>query len=152
MIDKTDKSILKMLQHNSKLTIKEIAAKLNLTPTPIFERIKRLEKDQYIKSYRAQIDRKKIGLSLLVFCNISLKQHEASFITKFEGDIQQFPEIIECYHIGGMSDYLIKVVAKDMDTYQHFVAKKLATIDNIGQVQSSFVMTEVKSTADFPVD
>lgn len=151
MIDKTDKSILKMLQHNSKLTIKEIAAKLNLTPTPIFERIKRLEKDQYIKSYRAQIDRKKIGLSLLVFCNISLKQHEASFITKFEGDIQQFPEIIECYHIGGMSDYLIKVVAKDMDTYQHFVAKKLATIDNIGQVQSSFVMTEVKSTADFPV-
>ena len=152
MIDKIDKSILKMLQQNSKLTIKEIAAKLNLTPTPIFERIKRLEKDQFIKSYRAQIDRKKIGLSLLVFCNISLKQHEASSISKFEKDIQQFPEIIECYHIGGMSDYLIKVVAKDMDTYQHFVAKKLATVDNIGQVQSSFVMTEVKSTADFPVD
>ena len=94
---------------------------------------------------------KKIGLSLLVFCNISLKQHEATFISKFEKDIQQFPEIIECYHIGGMSDYLIKVVAEDMDAYQFFVAKKLATIDNIGQVQSSFVMTEVKSTADYPV-
>jgi len=152
MIDKIDKSILKLLQRNSKLTIKEIASKLNLTPTPIFERIKRLEKDHYITSYRAQIDRKKIGLSLLVFCNISLKQHEATFISKFEKDIQQFPEIIECYHIGGMSDYLIKVVAEDMDTYQYFVSKKLATIDNIGQVQSSFVMTEVKSTAEFPVD
>lgn len=151
MIDDTDKSILRLLQHNSKLTIKEIAGKLNLTPTPIFERIKRLEKEQYITSYRAVIDRKKIGLSLLVFCNISLKQHEATFISKFEKAIQQFPEIIECYHIGGMSDYLIKVVAKDMDTYQYFVAKKLASIDNIGQVQSSFVMTEVKSTADFPV-
>ena len=90
-------------------------------------------------------------MSLLVFCNISLKQHEATFISKFEKDIQQFPEIIECYHIGGMSDYLIKVVAEDMDAYQYFVAKKLATIDNIGQVQSSFVMTEVKSTADYPV-
>ncbi len=151
MIDGTDKSILRLLQHNSKLTIKEIAGKLNLTPTPIFERIKRLEKEKYIISYRAVIDRKKIGLSLLVFCNISLKQHEATFISKFEKDVQQFPEIIECYHIGGMSDYLIKVVAHDMDTYQHFVAKKLATIDNIGQVQSSFVMTEVKSTADYPV-
>jgi len=151
MIDDTDKSILRLLQHNSKLTIKEIAGKLNLTPTPIFERIKRLEKENYITSYRAVIDRKKIGLSLLVFCNISLKQHEATFIAKFEKDVQQFSEIIECYHIGGMSDYLIKVVAKDMDTYQNFVAKKLASIDNIGQVQSSFVMTEVKSTADFPV-
>ena len=151
MIDDTDKSILRLLQHNSKLTIKEIASKLNLTPTPIFERIKRLEKEQYITSYRAVIDRKKIGLSLLVFCNISLKQHEATFISKFEKDIQQFREIIECYHIGGMSDYLIKVVAKDMDTYQYFVSKKLASIGNIGQVQSSFVMTEVKSTADFPV-
>jgi DNA-binding Lrp family transcriptional regulator len=87
----------------------------------------------------------------LVFCNISLIQHEASSIKKFEKDIQQFPEVIECYHIGGMSDYLIKVVAKDMDAYQHFVAKKLASVENIRQVQSSFVMTEVKTTADLPI-
>jgi DNA-binding Lrp family transcriptional regulator len=140
-----------MLQQHSKMTIKEIAGKLNLTASPIFERIKRLEKEEYITSYRAVIDRKKIGLSLLVFCNISLIQHEATSIKKFEKDIQQFPEVIECYHIGGMSDYLIKVVAKDMDTYQHFVAKKLASVENIRQVQSSFVMTEVKSTADLPI-
>ena len=151
MIDAIDRSILRMLQQHSKMTIKEIAGKLNLTASPVFERIKRLEKEEYITSYRAVIDRKKIGLSLLVFCNISLIQHEANSIKKFEKDIQQFPEVIECYHIGGMSDYLIKVVAKDMDTYQHFVAKKLASVENIRQVQSSFVMTEVKSTADLPI-
>jgi len=152
MIDATDKSILRMLQGNSKLTIKEIASKLNLTTTPIFERIKRLEKENYITSYRAIVDRKKIGLSLLAFCNISLNQHEATFISKFEKDIQQFSEVIECYHIGGMFDYLLKVVVDDMDAYQYFVAKKLASVDNIGQVQSAFVMTEVKSTAILPID
>ena len=151
MIDAIDRSILRMLQQHSKMTIKEIAGKLNLTASPVFERIKRLEKEEYITSYRAVIDRKKIGLSLLVFCNISLIQHEASSIKRFEKDIQQFSEVIECYHIGGMSDYLIKVVANDMDTYQHFVAKKLASVENIRQVQSSFVMTEVKSTADLPI-
>jgi len=151
MIDDTDKSILRLLQNNSKLTIKEMANKLNLTPTPIFERIKRLEKENYITSYRAVINRKKVGLSLLVFCNISLNQHEAAFISKFEKDIQRFTEVIECYHIGGMFDYLLKVIVHDMDAYQYFVAKKLAKIDNIGQVQSSFVMTEVKSTANLPI-
>ena len=151
-MDATDKSILKLLQRNSKLTIKEMANKLNLTPTPIFERIKRLEKEKYITSYRAIINRKKVGLSLLVFCNISLKHHESESMTTFEKEIQQFSEVIECYHIGGMFDYLIKVVVHNMDAYQHFVAKKLATIDNIGQVQSSFVMAEVKTTIGLPID
>lgn len=151
MLDSTDKSILKLLQTNGKYTIKEIASKLNLTSTPIFERIKRLENDGYIESYKAILNRKKIGLSLLVFCNISLKSHEASYISKFERDIHQFSEVIECYHVGGMFDYLIKVMVKDMDSYQSFVAKKLASIENIGQVQSAFVMTEVISTTNIPV-
>lgn len=151
MIDSTDRSIMRLLHNNSKLTIKEIANKLGLTATPIFERIKRLEKDGYITSYKAVIDRKKIGFPLLVFCNISLNQHEASFISKFEKDIQDLPEVIECYHIGGMFDYLLKVVARDMDSYQFFVAKKLASIENIRQVQSAFVMTEVKSNVNLPI-
>jgi Lrp/AsnC family leucine-responsive transcriptional regulator len=151
MLDPTDKAILRLLQSNGKYTIKEIAAQLNLTSTPIFERIKRLENDGYIESYKAILNRKKIGLSLLVFCNISLKSHEASIISKFEKDIHQFDEIIECYHVGGLYDYLIKVMVHDMDAYQYFVAKKLASIENIGQVQSAFVMTEVISTANLPV-
>ncbi|PHR68777.1 MAG: AsnC family transcriptional regulator [Lutibacter sp.] len=150
-IDATDKAILKLLQHNGKYTIKELATKLNLTSTPIFERIKRLENNGFIDSYKAILNRKKIGLSILVFSNVTLKSHEALFISKFEKDILQFDEVIECYHTAGVYDYLIKVMVKDMDDYQAFVAKKLASIDNIGQVQSAFVMTEVKSTTNLPV-
>lgn len=151
MLDQIDKSILRLLQNNAKMTIKEIGQRLNLSATPIFERIKRLEKSNYISSYRATINRRKIGLSLMVFCDISLNQHEASSISKFEEDIQQFSKVIECYHIGGTFDYLIKVVAKDMDDYQYFIANKLASLDNIRKVQSSFVMNEVKSTASLPI-
>lgn len=152
MIDQVDKSILNLLQENCKYTIKELASKLNLTTTPIFERIKRLENDGYIKNYKAIIDRKKIGLSLIIFCNVSLKNHETIMISKFEKEIINFSEVIECYHIAGMYDYLVKVMVKDMDEYQYFVAKKLASLENLGQVQSSFVMTEVKTMANLPVE
>ncbi|MDT0553876.1 Lrp/AsnC family transcriptional regulator [Urechidicola vernalis] len=152
MLDNTDKSLLVLLQKNAKYTIKELAAKLNLTATPIFERIKRLENEGYIQNYKAVVDRKKIGLSLITFCNVSLKNHETTMIAKFEKDIVQFSEVIECYHIAGMYDYLIKVMVKDMDEYQEFVAKKLASLENLGQVQSSFVMTEVKTNASLPVE
>lgn len=151
MIDSIDKSILNLLQENSKYTIKELSERLNLTSTPIFERIKRLENNGYILSYSANIDRKKIGLELISFCNVSLKSHETTFISKFETDILQFKEVIECYHIAGMHDYLLKIMVKSMDDYQYFVSKKLASIENIGQVQSSFVMTEIKSTSKFPI-
>ncbi len=150
-LDTTDKAILRLLQKNGKYTIKELASKLNLTATPIFERIKRLEKEKFIESYKAILNRKKIGLSLLVFSNVTLKSHEATFISKFEQDILQFDEVIECYHTAGVYDYLIKVMVKNMDEYHNFVAKKLASIENIGQVQSAFVMTEVKSTSNLPV-
>lgn len=151
MIDQTDKQLLKLLQENGKYTIKELASFLNLTATPIFERIKRLENDGFITGYKAVLNRKKIGLNLVAFCNIQLKSHEANYLIKFEKDILQFEEIIECYHIAGMYDYLIKVMVSDMDAYQHFVAKKLASMENIGQVQSAFMMTDVKSTTNLPV-
>lgn len=151
MLDQTDKSLLTLLQENSKYTIKELSKRLNLTSTPIFERIKRLENQGYIISYSANIARKKIGLSLVSFCNVSLKSHETSFITKFEKDIVKLNEVVECYHVAGMHDYLLKIMVKDMDEYQHFVSKKLASLESIGQVQSSFVMTEIKSTSKLPI-
>ena len=151
MIDPIDKSILALLQKDGKITFKEIASQLNLTTTPVYERIKRLEREGYIKSYKAILDRKKIGLNLLVFCNISLKEHQASYLAQFEKDIKEFNEVISCYHIAGMYDYLIKISVQDMDVYQHFIANKLANIKNIARVQSSFVMTEVKSAIDLPL-
>jgi len=151
MIDSTDKSILALLQNDGKITYKEVASQLNLTTTPVYERIKRLEREGYIKSYKAILDRKKIGLNLLAFCNISLKEHQATYLVQFEKDIKDFNEVIACYHIAGMYDYLIKISVEDMDVYQHFIANKLANIKNIARVQSSFVMTEVKSAIDLPL-
>ncbi len=151
MIDSTDKLILALLQNDGKITFKEIASQLNLTTTPVYERIKRLEREGYIKSYKAILDRKKIGLNLLAFCNISLKEHQAAYLVQFEKDIKDFNEVIACYHIAGMYDYLIKISVEDMDVYQHFIANKLANIKNIARVQSSFVMTEVKSAIDLPL-
>jgi Lrp/AsnC family transcriptional regulator, leucine-responsive regulatory protein len=145
MLDEIDYSILNLLQKDGKMTFKEVAGELNLTTTPVYERIKKLEKNGVIQSYKAIIDRKKIGLQLLVFCNVSLKEHQAEYLENFENDIVNFPEVISCYHIAGMYDYLIQLTVKDMDEYQVFIAKKIANIKNIAKVQSSFVMTEVKS-------
>ncbi len=150
-MDPIDRSILLLLQKDGKITIKEIAERLNLTTTPIFERVKKLERDGYIKSYKAILNRKKIGLQLMAFCNITLNLHQKDFIKKFEKDIQQFPEVVECYHVAGMFDYLIKIYAEDMEQYQDFLSNKLASLENISKVQSSFVMTEVKDFSYLPI-
>ncbi|AXT59333.1 Lrp/AsnC family transcriptional regulator [Aquimarina sp. AD10] len=150
-MDKIDRSIVYLLQKDGKITIKEIAERLNLTTTPIFERVKKLEREGYIKSYKAILDRKKIGLQLMVFCNVTLNLHQTDYLKKFEKDIQQFPEVVECYHVAGMFDYLIKIYAEDMERYQDFLSNKLASLENISKVQSSFVMTEVKDSTYLPI-
>jgi len=150
-MDKIDRSILNLLQKDGKITIKEIAERLNLTTTPIFERVKKLEREGYIKSYKAILDRKKVGLQLMVFCNVTLNLHQTDYLKKFEKDIQQFPEVVECYHVAGMFDYLIKIYADDMESYQKFLSNKLASLENISKVQSSFVMTEVKDFSFLPI-
>lgn len=144
MPDIYDIAILQEVQKNAKITIKDLSEKINLSPTPTFERLKKLEKEGYITGYHAKLDIKKLGLSLMVICNVSLKIHQKDFIEKFQEEIIRFDEVKECYHIAGMYDYLLKIVVKDMDAYQQFVSKKLASLDNIGNVQSSFVMIELK--------
>jgi Lrp/AsnC family transcriptional regulator, leucine-responsive regulatory protein len=134
------------LQFDSKQTIKELSDKINLTPTPVYERIKKLEENGCIIGYKAQIDRFSIGLSLMVFCNISLKEHQAKFLSQFEKEIQPLDEVMACYHLGGMYDYLLKICVRNMDEYQKFIANKLANIKNIANVQSSFVMKEIKES------
>lgn len=144
MPDIYDIAILQEVQKNAKITVKELSDKINLSPTPTFERLKKLEREGYITGYHAKLDIKKLGLSLMVMCNVSLKIHQKDFIEKFQEEIIRFDEVKECYHIAGMYDYLLKIVVKDMDAYQLFVSKKLASLDNIGNVQSSFVMIELK--------
>ncbi|MCW5925006.1 MAG: Lrp/AsnC family transcriptional regulator [Saprospiraceae bacterium] len=150
-IDASDRAILQLLQEDAFLTTKEIAARLNLTTTPVFERVKRLEKEGYIAGYTALLDRRKIGLAMLVLCEVSLKEHNRDFLLQFEAAVIDLPEVLECHHITGEYDYLLKVVVNDMDDYQRFIKEKLATLENIGRVQSHFVMTEVKNTTMLPI-
>lgn len=145
-LDKIDYRILRMLQNDAKATIKEIASSLGMTTTPVYERIKRMEESGYITNYVALLDRKMLGYHMVAFCTLSLKEHAQPLLETFEAEIQALEEVAECYHIAGMYDYLLKVVVKDMDDYQRFITKKLATIDNISNVQSSFIMQEIKSS------
>lgn len=150
-LDTTDRAILQLLQEDAFLTNKEIAVRLHLSPTPIFERIKRLEKEGFIVGYTTLLDRRSLDLSLLIFCEVSLKEHKRAFLETFESEIALLPEVMECHHITGSFDYLLKVVAQDMDDYQRFLKEKLAALDNIGRVESHFVMTEVKNTTQLPI-
>lgn len=150
-LDRTDLKILELLQQDAKLTHKQIATQLHLTTTPVYERIKRLERSGYIRKYTALLDRSLLKLQLMAFCNVTLKEHQTAFIHRFERDVRQLTEVVECYHVAGLYDYLLKVVVPDMQTYQRFVADKLAALDNIGKVQSSFVMTEIKEDTALPL-
>jgi len=145
-LDSTDLNILNILQTDAYATNKEIAGKLNMTPTPVFERVKRLEREGYIQRYVALLDRKKLGLMVVAYCNVQLKEHSTPFLEKFEQDVQTLEEVQEVFHIAGNYDYLLKVVVSDMDAYQAFVSQRLAALDNIGRVQSSFVMKEIKQS------
>jgi len=147
-LDNTDLQILKHLQENSNINTKDLASKLFLTVTPVYERIKRLERDGYITKYVALLDRKKMNRGMTVFCNVRLKEHAKNVGSNFVKDIVALPEIIECYNIAGDYDFMLKILVQDMASYQDFVMNKLSTIENIGNTNSIFVMGEIKhSTA-----
>ena len=143
-LDEIDLQILKTLQKNAKLTTKELADAVHLTPTPVFERQKRLERKGYIKRYVAVLDPDKLNQSLLVFCKVKLKQINREIAEAFVRRIQFIPEVTECYNTSGNYDYLLKVRARDMKQYQEFVLTKLGEIESVGSIESTFVMSEVK--------
>ena len=144
ILDETDRQILKTLQKNARLTTKELADAVHLTPTPVFERQKRLERQGYIKKYVAVLDPDKLNQSLLVFCKVKLKQINHEIADAFVRRIMRIPEVTECYNTSGSYDYLLKVRAQDMKQYQEFVINKLGDIDSVGSIESTFVMSEVK--------
>ena len=143
-LDEIDMQILKTLQKNAKLTTKELADVVHLTPTPVFERLKRLEKQGYIIKYVAILNAEKLNQGLLVFCKVKLKQINREIAEAFVRRILRIPEVIECYNTSGAYDYLLKVRARDMKQYQDFVLTKLGDIESVGAIESTFVMSEVK--------
>ena len=144
--DETDLQLLRTLQKNAKLTTKELADAVHLTPTPVFERQKRLERQGYINRYVAVLDPEKLGQGLLVFCKVKLKQINHEIADSFVRRIQRIPEVTECYNTSGNYDYLLKVRTANMKQYQEFVLTKLGDIDSVGSIESTFVMSELKQS------
>jgi len=150
-IDETDISLLRLLQENSDITTKELADKVNLSPTPVYERVKKLEQEGYIKKYVALLDREKLGKGLIVFCNVSLRKHTREIGQQFVRDIAMLDEVTECYNISGDYDFLLKVLVNDMKHYQDFVLNRLGSVKNIGSAHSIFVMGEIKHSYQVPL-
>ena len=145
-LDAVDLQILRALQENARLTTKELAARVNLSTTPVFQRMKRLERSGFIKQYVAVLDAEKLGRGFTVFCSVKLKQMNRDVARDFISVIRDIPQVAECYNISGEYDYLLKIYAPDMKYYNEFIINVLGNISSIGSILSSFVMDEIKNT------
>ena len=146
MLDATDKNLLFLLQSDCKKTTKELSLKLNLSVTAVYERIKKLEREGIIDKYVVLVDRSKVEKGFVVFCHLKLIQHTKEFISKCESQVVQLKEVLECHHVSGDYDYILKIVVKDMEAYREFLVTKLTTLEHIGSTHSTFMINEVKNT------
>jgi DNA-binding Lrp family transcriptional regulator len=145
-LDDKDLAILRLLQENAKMTVREIAAAVHLSTTPVHERIRRMEQSGVIRQYVTLVDHRRIGRGLMVICYVSLKEHNKKAGVHFIGVILRMNEVTECYNISGEFDFMLKVMVESMDAYYDFHVNKLSQIENVGHVQSVFVMGIVKQT------
>ena len=150
-MDAIDKKLLQLLQADTKKTTKELSIKLNLSVTAVYERIKKLEREGIIDKYVAILNRNKINKGFVVFCHIKLIQHSKDFLTKFESEVIKLPEALECFHVSGDYDYILKVCVKDMEEYREFMVTKLTTLQHIGSTHSTFMIGEVKNTTAYVI-
>ncbi|MAB47626.1 Lrp/AsnC family transcriptional regulator [Winogradskyella sp. MH6] len=146
MLDEIDKALLELLQKDSKQTNKALSYALGLSVTAVYERIRKLEKKGIISNYVALVDKKKVDKAFVTFCHVKLVQHSQDYVMKFEREVRKLDEVLECYHISGDYDYLLKVLVKDMEAFRDFMVKKLTNINHIGSTHSMFVINEVKHT------
>ena len=150
-LDKTDLKLLEILQENGKLTTKEMAQQVNLSPTPVYERVRRLEREGVLKKYIALVEAEKVGKGLIVFCDITLKEHTKEIGHQFVREIMSLQQVSECYNISGDYDFRLKIMVRDMKHYQDFVLNDLGTIKNIGSAHSTFVMGVIKHSYAVPI-
>ena len=148
-LDEIDKRLLALLQKDTKKTTKELSLKLNLSVTAVYERIKKLEREGIIQKYVALLDRNTIQKGFVVFCHLKLIQHSKEFLTTFEQEVVKLEEVLECFHVSGDYDYILKIHVKDMEEYREFMVTKLTTLQHIGSTHSTFMIGEVKNTTAF---
>lgn len=145
-LDALDQQLLSLLQVNSKKTNKELASKLQLSVTAVYERIRKLERNGVISKYVALVKPEKVERSFTAFCQIKLVQHTKGNVTRFESQVAKLTEVLEVFHVSGEYDYILKVMVKDMEAYREFMLNKLTALDHIGSTQSTFVISPVKNT------
>jgi Lrp/AsnC family leucine-responsive transcriptional regulator len=148
-MDAIDKKLLQLLQADTKKTTKELSLKLNLSVTAVYERIKKLEREGIIEKYVVLLNRNKIHKGFVVFCHLKLLQHTKEFINQFEKEVVKLDEVLECFHVSGDYDYILKICVKDMEEYREFMVTKLTTLQHIGSTHSTFMIGEVKNTTSF---
>ncbi|MFP9115526.1 Lrp/AsnC family transcriptional regulator [Flavobacterium sp. RHBU_3] len=145
-LDSTDKKLLHFLQEDSTQTTKQLALKLSLSPTAVHERIKKLQREGIIEKYVAMLNRNKVQKGFVVFCHLKLVQHTKENVTTFEREVAKLPEVLECYHVSGDYDYILKIYMTNMEEYREFMVTKLTTLHHIGSTHSTFMIGEVKNT------
>ena len=150
-IDTIDIKILNLLQRDAKMSIQSIADKVNMTKTPIYERIKKLEENGVIEGYTALVNPKKTVGGMFVFCSVSLDVQKIEEIETFKKAVRELPEVLECYLMGGANDFLLKVMVADLDAYHQFSSGKLAALNNVNQIKSTFVLDVVKKANGIPL-
>tara|TARA_R110002072_G_scaffold81818_1_gene187006 strand:- start:863 stop:1330 length:468 start_codon:yes stop_codon:yes gene_type:complete len=150
-IDKIDCNILMLLQKNGRITVKEMAAQLGLSPTPIFERTKKLEKAGIISHYAAILNPDKIGKKLYAFAHISLKDHSKAMVERFADQITKIPEVLECHYVTGDSDFILKILLNDMEKYRDFMMNSLFEMSNIAKVETFLSLSVLKNSKTIEV-
>ncbi|GAB3506992.1 Lrp/AsnC family transcriptional regulator [Spirosoma knui] len=151
ILDATDRKILRLLQQNAHLTIQEIGQRINLSKTPVHERIKRLEREGIIDRYVTILNKKKLGNALMVYCQVTLDKQTRDTFADFDAAVRELPEVLECNRVSGTFDYLIKIVSRDMETYNRFYQEQLSAIPGTLHISSFFVMDEVKNSTVLPI-
>ncbi|QBN18581.1 Lrp/AsnC family transcriptional regulator [Flavobacterium nackdongense] len=151
ILDETDKKILRLLQEDAHLTLKDIAGKINLSLTPVHDRMKRMEKEGIIEKYVTILNKKKLGQNLIIYCQVTLIKQTHDISEGFNQSIMNMPEVLECNFVSGNFDYLLKVVLPDMESYHYFHQKKLSVLPEVSLINSFFIISEVKSTTVLPI-
>lgn len=151
ILDETDKKILRLLQEDAHLTLKDIANKINLSLTPVHDRVKRLQKEGIIEKYVTILNKKKLGKNLIVYCQITLVRQTYDISEAFNQAILNLPEVVECNFVSGSFDYMLKIILPDMESYHQFHQKKLSVLSGVSLINSFFILSEVKSTTALPI-
>lgn len=150
-LDRYDVAILAQLQRDARLSNAELSARIGLSAAPTWRRVRRLETQGYITGYRAEVDRRRIGLGVLAFVRVDAERNNAAATAALEQAIRALPEVVTCHYISGTGTFELQVVATDLDAFSHFALERLLVLPNVGDVHTSFSLGEVKAAASLPL-